>query len=58
MHQDFILWAAAIAYHEAGLSQTKEEYDQLAYTELHRAYVSLKDVAVKEEHPVKINWNC
>ena len=32
--------------------------NQLAYTELHRAYVSLKDVAVKEEHPVKINWNC
>ena len=39
-------------------ARADEEYNQLAYTELHRAYVSLKDVAAKEEHPVKINWNC
>ena len=51
--------AAAVVYHQEGLSQTAEYYEQRAQREWKTAIQSLKEVSVAEEpNPVKVDWNC
>lgn len=51
--------AAAVAYDQAGVSESQTVYDALADRELNKILESLKEEAVlEEEHPVKINWYC
>lgn len=51
--------ACCMAYHQAGLKEEQEVYNQIASKELMNIYESLKDVAIENEpHPVKIKWNC
>lgn len=51
--------AAAKAYSEAGLDESKEVYDRLADVEFRNVYESLKKAAVVDEkNPVKVKWNC
>lgn len=51
--------AAAKAYHEVGLEESKEVYDLYGIKEFQTAYASLKQVAVEDEaRAVHIKWNC
>ena len=51
--------AAAVVYHQEGLSQTAEYYEERAQREWEEAIQSLKEVSVAEEpNPVKVDWNC
>ena len=51
--------AAAIAYSQAGLDRTAEEYEELAAVEFQRAYASLQKACIPDEpHPAKLHWNC
>lgn len=51
--------SAAVAYSEAGLSETAEVYNKIASDELKKAFDSIKKVSVADEpNPAKINWNC
>ena len=51
--------AAAVAYHQVGLEQPEDVYNDLAASELGKALASLKEASVVgEEQPVKINWHC
>lgn len=51
--------AAAMAYHQAGTSETKETYDMLATKELEQIFASLKQVkAAPDEQAAKLQWNC
>lgn len=51
--------AAATAYSQAGTSESREVYDQLAKEEFKKVYESLKRAAVADEvNPVKVKWNC
>ena len=56
----FVLYgSAAMAYHQVGLKQSQEIYDNLALQEMKHALDSLKAIAIEnEENPVKVNWNC
>lgn len=51
--------AAAVVYHQEGLSQTAEYYEERAQREWEEAIQSLKEVSVAAEpNPVKVDWNC
>lgn len=51
--------SAAIAYSQAGLDRTAEEYEELAAAEFQRAYASLQKACIPDEpHPAKLHWNC
>jgi hypothetical protein len=51
--------AAVIAYSEAGLEASADEYDKIASTEFINIYNSLKEMSVENEpNPAKVSWNC
>ncbi|MFR7591738.1 MAG: putative immunity protein [Longibaculum sp.] len=50
--------SAATAYHQAGLLETRETYDQLALQELQNALHSLQQYAKDKPHPIHIKWHC
>lgn len=51
--------AAAVAYSQAGLTQSAQDYDKLAAAELKNALTSLKQAALADEaHPAKLKWHC
>lgn len=51
--------AAAMAYHQAGTTGTKEIYDNFATMELERILASLaKETSAPDEKAVKLQWNC
>ena len=50
---------AAIVYHQAGLCENKEIYDQLAKEEFKKVLKSLQLIAIdNENNPVKVKWYC